>query len=78
MSSDRPIRDSMSFEEATVFNRREIAAIVEAFGRKGLCTKHDLCDVITESRRLLPVKPRSMWTTALSDHGDRAQPLSCQ
>jgi hypothetical protein len=62
MSTDRPTRNSMSIEEATVSNMWEIAAIVEVWERKGLCTKPDLFDIITESRRLLPVKTRSMWT----------------
>ena len=30
----------------------EIAAIVEVLERKGLCTKQDLYDIITELRRL--------------------------
>jgi hypothetical protein len=68
----------MSIEEATVSNIWEIAAIVELLERKGLCTKQDLYDIITEFQRLLPVKTRSMWTTVLSDHGDRAWRLSCQ
>jgi hypothetical protein len=38
MSDDRPKRDNMSLEEATVSNRWEIAAIVEVLERKGLCT----------------------------------------
>ena len=37
MSDDRPTRDSMSLEEATVSNMWEIAAIVEVLERKGLC-----------------------------------------
>ena len=47
MSDDRPKRDSMSIEEATVSNMWEIAAIVELLERKGLCTKHDIYDIIT-------------------------------
>jgi hypothetical protein len=39
MSTDRPTRDSMSIEEATVSNMWEMAAIVEVLERKGLCTK---------------------------------------
>jgi hypothetical protein len=50
MSDDRPQRDSMSIEEATISNMWEIAAIVEALERKGLCTKQDLHDIITEFR----------------------------
>ena len=48
MSDDRPTRDTMSIEEATVSNMWEIAAIVEVLDRKGLCTKHDLYDIISE------------------------------
>jgi hypothetical protein len=36
MSTDRPTRDSMSIEEATVSNMWEIAAIVELLEQKGL------------------------------------------
>lgn len=54
MSDNRPKRDSMSFEEATISNMWEIAAIVEALERKGLCTKQDLYDIITEFRRKNP------------------------
>ena len=32
----------------------EIATIVEVLERKGLCTKHDLYDIITELRRENP------------------------
>ena len=39
MSNDRPKRDMMSIEEATLSNMWEIAAIVEVLERKGLCTK---------------------------------------
>ena len=35
MSNDRPKRESMSIEEATVSNMWEIAAIVEVLERKG-------------------------------------------
>ena len=62
-------------EEATVSNIWEIAAIVEVLERKGLCTKHDLPNIITGFRCLLPVKTRSMWTTVLSDAGDRERTL---
>ena len=54
MSDDRPKRDSMSIEEATVSNMWEIAAIVELLERKGLCTKHDIYDIITGIRRKNP------------------------
>ena len=52
MSTDRPKRETMSVEEATVSNMWEIVAIVEVFERKGLCTKQDLYDIITEFHRL--------------------------
>jgi len=57
MSIDRPKRDSMSIEEATVSNMWEIAAIVEVLERKGLCTKQDLYDIITEFRSKNPRAP---------------------
>jgi len=44
----------MAFEEATVSNMWEIAGIVEVLERKGLCTKQDLYDIITEFRRKNP------------------------
>ena len=50
MSTDRPKRESISVEEAIVSNMWEIAAIVGVLERKGLCTKHDLYDIITELR----------------------------
>jgi hypothetical protein len=54
MSDDRPTRDSMSIEEATVSHMWEIAAIVEVLERKGLCTKQDRYDIIAEFRRKNP------------------------
>jgi len=39
MSTDRPKRETMSLEKATISNMWEIAAIVEVLERKGLCTK---------------------------------------
>ena len=54
MSTDRPKRESMSIEEATISNMWEIAALVEALERKGLCTKQDLFDIITEFRKKNP------------------------
>lgn len=39
MSTDRPKRESLSLEDATVSNMWEMAAIVEVLERKGLCTK---------------------------------------
>ena len=35
MSNDRPTRDTMSLEEATVSNMWEMAALVEVLERKG-------------------------------------------
>ena len=55
MSNDRRKRDIMSLEEATVSNLWEIAASVEVLEWKGLCTKQDLCDFITEFRRKNPL-----------------------
>lgn len=46
MSDQRATSDSMSIEETTVSNIREIAAIVEVLERKGLCTKKDLYGII--------------------------------
>ena len=54
MSNDRPKRDTMSIEEATVSNMWEIAALVEVLERKELCTKQDLFDIITEFRKKSP------------------------
>lgn len=52
MSDDRPKRETMSVEEATVSNMWEIVAIVEVLVRKGLCKKQDRYDIITEFHRL--------------------------
>ena len=54
MSDPRSTHDSMSFEEATISTMWEIAHIVEVLERKGLCTKHDLYDIIPEFRRKHP------------------------
>lgn len=54
MSNDRPKRESMSLEEATISNMWEIAALVEVLERKGLCTKQDLYDIIGELRKKNP------------------------
>ena len=54
MSTDRPKRETMTIEEATVSNMCEIAAIVEVLERKGLCTKQDLHAIIDELRRKNP------------------------
>ena len=50
MSTDRPKRDSMSLEEATISNMWELAAIVELLEQKSLCTKQDLHTIIDELR----------------------------
>ena len=55
MSTDRPTRESMSLEEATISNMWEIAVIVEVLERKGLCTKQDRYDIIAEFRRKSPL-----------------------
>ena len=55
MSDQRPTRDSMSIEEATVSNMTEIAAIEEVLERKGLCPKDDRYDITTEFRRKNPL-----------------------
>ena len=54
MSSDRPKRESMSIEEATISNMWEIAAIVELLEQKGLCTKQDLHAIIDKGRKKNP------------------------
>ena len=52
MADDRPTRDTMSLEKATLSSMWEIAAIVEVFERKGLGTKQDLYDIINDLRSL--------------------------
>ena len=54
VNDQRPTRVTMFLEEATVSNLWEIAAIVEVLESKGLCTKHDLYDIISEFRRKTP------------------------
>ncbi|MDR4468333.1 MAG: hypothetical protein MRJ68_08545 [Nitrospira sp.] len=44
----------MSLEEATISNMWEIAALVELLENKGLCTKQDLFDIITDLRKKNP------------------------
>ena len=44
----------------------EIAAIIEVLERKGLCTKHDLYDIITEFCRMYPRVPASLKPPSLS------------
>lgn len=54
MSSNRPKRESMSLEEATISNIWEIAALAESLERKSFCTKQDLYDIIAELRKKNP------------------------
>lgn len=54
MGEERPKREAMSLEEATVSNMWEIAAIVELLERNGLCTKQDLFDIVTVLRQKNP------------------------
>ena len=54
MGNDRPKRETMSLEEATISNMWEIAAIVELLEQKGLCTKQDLHAIIDELRKKNP------------------------
>lgn len=52
--SDRPKRETMSIEEATISNMWEIAALVELLEQKGLCTKQDLIKTVIELRKKHP------------------------
>jgi hypothetical protein len=56
-------------------NMWEIAAIVEVLERKGLRTKQDLYDVITEFRRKnsLASIPETVFPSATPVHRDREQ-----
>ena len=54
MSYQRPKRDTMSLEAAAISNMWEIAALVEVLEQKGLCTKQDIYDIITELRTKNP------------------------
>jgi hypothetical protein len=54
MSTDRPKRETMSIEEATISNMWEIAALVELLEQKGLCTKQDLVKMVIELRKKNP------------------------
>lgn len=65
MSNDRPKRDTISIEEATISHMWEIAAIVEVLERKGLCTKQDLYGIIPGFRRKNP-RARICETASLS------------
>ena len=72
MSDNRSKRDSMSLEEATVSNMWGIAAIVEVLERKGLCTKQDLYDIITEFRckNLRAKIPETAFLEPIPPHRD--------
>ena len=72
MSDDRPKRDTMSLEEATVSNMWEIAAIVEVLERKGLCTKHDLYEAhqLTSSFSVLQCSPLKGFSYTSRDVND--------
>ena len=52
--SDRPKREAMSLEEATISNMWEIAALVELLEQKGICTKQDLVNTVIELRKKNP------------------------
>jgi hypothetical protein len=54
MNDNRPRREIMSIEEATVSNMWEIAAIVELLEQRGLCSKQDLHTIIDELRQRYP------------------------
>ncbi|MDF0674342.1 MAG: hypothetical protein P0120_08375 [Nitrospira sp.] len=65
MSSDRPKRESMSLEEATISNMWEIAALVKVLEKKGICTKQDLVKTVIELRKK---KPRAQISETLFLH----------
>lgn len=78
MSSDRPNRQAISLEEATISNMWEIAALVEVLERKGICTK-DLYDIIAELRRARPrakILPPSQYTRLSVSNRKRHSALS--
>jgi hypothetical protein len=54
MSDQRPKRETMTIEEATISNMWEIAAIVELLEQKDLSTKRDLHTIVDELRRKNP------------------------
>ncbi len=54
MNDHRPKRETTSIEEATISDLWEMVAILEVPERKGLCTKQDLYNIITEFRRKNP------------------------
>jgi hypothetical protein len=68
MSEQRTPPDSMSIEEATLSNMWEMAAIVDMLEPKGLCTKRDLYDIITEfpaARTLVPAFLRPLFLSRI-------------
>ena len=83
MTEDRPKRESMSIDEATVSNMWEIAAIVEVLEWKGLCTKQDLLEANRKvHRRLTEVRgARAPCTPKRSNHSNHrilnTDPHSC-
>jgi len=54
MNDNRPTREILSLEEATVSDMWEIAATVERLEQKGLCTKQDLHAIIDGLRKKNP------------------------
>jgi hypothetical protein len=54
MSNEQAKRETMSIDEATVSNMREIAAIIELQEQKRLCTKRYPHTIIDELRRKNP------------------------
>lgn len=65
----------MPLEEATISNMWEIVVIVEVLERKGLRTKQDLYDVITEFRRKnsLASIPETVFPSGVPAHRNREQ-----
>ena len=51
MSNQRPKRQTMSMEEATISNMWEMAEIVEVLERKSLCTKQGVSGIANEFRQ---------------------------
>ena len=49
-----PKRETMSYEEVTISNMWEIAALVELLEQKGICTKQDLINMVSELRKKNP------------------------
>jgi hypothetical protein len=54
MRNDRPKRETMSLEEATISDMWEIAAFVELLERKGLTTKQELHEIVNQLREKKP------------------------